>query len=74
MPDVFVIPGGKLFFDKLDDAGAATGERYLGNSQSANLATTPQKLATYDNEDGIAVKADEVVTQIDRMCSPHARG
>jgi hypothetical protein len=73
MPDVFVIPGGKLYFDELDDAGAATGERYLGNSQSANLATTPQKLATYDNEDGIAVKADEVVTQIDRIITARIR-
>lgn len=73
MSDVFVIPGGKLYFDLFDAAGNPTGERYLGNSQAATLNATPQKLACYDNEDGVAVKADEVVMQIDRKVNVRLR-
>lgn len=73
MPDVFVVPGGKLYFDLFDAAGNPTGERYLGNSQAATLAITPQKLACYDSEDGVAVKADEITTAIDRKVTIRLR-
>lgn len=73
MPDVFVVPGGKVYFDLFDANGNPTGERYLGNTQGATQQTTPQKIASYDNEDGVAVKADEVTTQIDRTVTIRTR-
>ena len=73
MQDVFVIPAGQVRFDRFDDQGNPSGERYLGNSQAATLTATPQTIATFANENGIAVKADEATTQIERTVSLRLR-
>ncbi|RCX32079.1 hypothetical protein [Thioalbus denitrificans] len=73
MGDTFIVPGGKVYFDPFDANGNRTGERYIGNTQGFVLNSSAEKIATYDNEDGVSVKADEVTTRLDRMGTMRTR-
>lgn len=67
MADNLTVPGGKLYFDRfLDGTTTKTGERYMGNSQSASVGSSVNKIACYSNEDGLAEKVDETTLRVDR--------
>ncbi len=67
MADNLTVPGGKLYFDRfVDGTNTKTGERYMGNSQSASVGSTVNKIACYSNEDGLAEKVDETTLRVDR--------
>lgn len=65
----YVIGRGKLYFDKFDDSGAASGERYLGNTPALSMTSAYQNLDHYTSDEGQRIKDDSAQLQIDRTGS-----
>ena len=58
----YTLGRGELYFARKDPVtGAMGGERYLGNTPSANLTAEEEKLEHFSSDRGIRVK-DKVVT------------
>lgn len=66
----YTLGRGRVFFDAFA-AGTktTTGERYLGNTPAFNFASESEELEHYDSDDGIRVKDDSVILQLDRSAS-----
>ena len=62
----YVIPRGRVFFDRFDDAGHPTGERYLGNCPGFTVEIKSEKAEHYSSESGLRQKDMSIVTQVDR--------
>lgn len=61
----YAILSGELYFDPLVN-GAYQGERYLGNTPSAELTIEPQKLDHYDADTNEVSKDFSYATRVDR--------
>lgn len=63
----YVLGRGKTYFDKFEpDTETPTGERYLGNTPSVNLATAYQNLDHYSADEGLSLLDDSVTLRTDR--------
>lgn len=68
------IPGGAIFFNQLI-AGVYDGELKLASTQGFSTQVAEQTLASYNNDDdGVGVKEDEVITQSDQTGTMPTRG
>lgn len=58
---------GKLFFDKFSPGTKTlTGERYIGNTPEFNLNSESETLDHFNSDEGVRVKDDSVLLQLDR--------
>lgn len=62
----YVIPRGRVFFDRFDQAGHPTGERYLGNCPGFTVEIKSEKAEHYSSESGLRQKDMSIVVQVDR--------
>lgn len=61
----YAILSGELYFEQ-SIAGVFQGERYLGNSPSAELSIEPQKIDHYDADSNAVSKDFSFATRVDR--------
>ena len=64
--DNIVLGAGYLYFDKFDDDGNKTGERYLGQTPGFTFSMSSEKLEKYTSDGPIAELMVSVTTQISR--------
>ena len=64
-----LIPGGRIYFDLFNAAGAKTGERYLGLTPGFTVTVASSKIQSYSAEDGVRQLDDETLTEITRTGS-----
>ena len=58
---------GKLYFDKFaPGTKTRTGERYIGNTPEFNLNSESETLDHFNSDEGVRVKDDSVLLQLDR--------
>lgn len=58
---------GKLYFDKFTPGTKTlTGERYIGNTPEFNLNSESETLDHFNSDEGVRVKDDSVLLQLDR--------
>lgn len=62
----YVLPKGRIYFDRFDDNGNPTGERYVGNTPGFTVSIDTQNLEHFSSESGIKEKDLDIVTQITR--------
>lgn len=60
------IPGGRVYFDRFDAAGAKSGERYLGLTPGFTISIASDKIQSYSAEDGLQQLDDETLVKITR--------
>lgn len=63
---LYAILAGEFYFDPLV-AGVYQGERYIGNTPSAELTITPEKLEHYDADTNEVAKDASFATRVDRL-------
>lgn len=68
-PTQRLIPGGRIYFDLFNSAGAKTGERYLGLTPGFTITVTSSKIQSYSAEDGVRQLDDETLVEIARTGS-----
>lgn len=61
-----LIPGGKIYFDAFNAAGAKTGERYLGLTPGFTLSIASDKIESYSAETGLQQLDDQTLVKITR--------
>ena len=54
-----LIPGGKIYFDAFNAAGAKSGERYLGLTPGFTLSISSDKIESYSAEAGLQQLDDQ---------------
>lgn len=66
-----VLGRGKIYFDPYSAPGSyiTTGLRYIGNSPEFSLEVTTTQLDHYGSDQGLKVKDDSVILQLDRKGS-----
>lgn len=47
--DLLLLGRGKVYFDRLDSAGAPTGELFLGNTPTFEITPTPEEIKKYSS-------------------------
>lgn len=58
---------GKVYFDKFaPGTKVGTGERYFGNTPEFNLGSESETLDHFNSDEGVRVKDDSVLLQLDR--------
>lgn len=66
-PNVYILGRGTTFFDRyVAGTKVGSGERYIGNTPSFNMATQTQMLEHYSSDHGLKVKDASVQLQNDR--------
>jgi hypothetical protein len=65
----YTIGRGQLFFDKFDEDGNTTGQRYIGNTPEINLTSESESLEHYDSDSGIKTKDKSVLLSLNRTGS-----
>lgn len=63
---VKTLGSGKIFFDQEDATGAATGERYLGDTPGFTVSIATEKVEDYTSDGAVAQKDVNVTTKITR--------
>lgn len=66
MPINQVLGRGKVFFDLFNPLPLLTGERYIGNTPEFTINATSTELDHYNSDEGLKVKDDSVILQLDR--------
>lgn len=61
-----LIPGGKIYFDAFNAAGAKSGERYLGLTPGFTLSISSDKIESYSAEAGLQQLDDQTLVKITR--------
>lgn len=61
-----LVPGGKIYFDAFNAAGAKTGERYLGLTPGFAVNITSEKIESYSAETGARQLDDQTLVTITR--------
>lgn len=63
----YTLGAGKLYFDRFDDDGNATGEYYIGNTTSLTGSTDETREEHYSSDEKERAKDASVVTQSDQQ-------
>lgn len=61
----YTLGAGKLYFDRLDAAGASTGEFYIGNTTSLTYSTDEERQEHYSADEAARDKDASIVTRSD---------
>lgn len=66
----YTLGRGKVYFDAFaPGTRTITGERYLGNTPEFGFAISAENLDHFDSDEGLRVKDDSVLLQLDRTAS-----
>lgn len=65
----YTLGAGKLYFDRLDDAGAPTGEFYIGNTPSLTYSSDEERQEHYSADEKARPKDASIVTRDDSTIS-----
>ncbi len=67
--DNVVVGAGELYLDLLDDDGATTGERYLGDGVGASLSVTTERVQVFSGTGPVARQLVNAVRSLTRSLS-----